>query len=478
MTSTSTSPEHAGHFAEHRLKSGADRAEIGHDARKRTPRSSHADWTPPAGRRDPVTLLEEQNATRVPWLVPIRHARMSVSAFTFFRGAARIMAADLASTPTSALDVQVGGDAHLSNFGAYASPSRELDFDQNDFDETLPGPWEWDVKRLAASFYVAATEIGLSRSKARDATSAAVKSYRTAMARFGASGYLDLWYEHTTVANAAAEAGVDSNALDKRLAGFERRARSKTNLQALAKLAEDVDGQYRLRSQVPVLVPLRDLPAEYDADAVGAAALDGFARYKGTLPDDRHALLDRYTPLDVALKVVGVGSVGTICLVMLLEGRDRDDPLFLQIKEAPSSVLEEFLAPSAYANHGRRVVEGQRLIQAQSDIFLGWTEGSIEHRHFYVRQLRDWKGSVEVSGATSENLQFYAQLCGMTLARGHARSGDAVAIAHYMGKSDTFDRAITDFSEAYERQNRDDYAAFLAAIESGRLPVSENPEVL
>jgi len=388
------------------------------------------------------------------------------------------MANDLAVTPTSGLNVQLGGDAHLSNFGAYASPSRELVFDQNDFDETLPGPWEWDVKRLAASFFVAASEIGLSRSRARDATSAAVESYRAAMARFGDSGYLDLWYEHTAVAHAAAETEVDSAALEKRLARFERRARSKTNLQALAKLAEDVGGQYRLRSQSPVLVPLRDLPAEYDAAAVEAAALDGFERYKGTLSDDRHALLDRYTPLDVALKVVGVGSVGTHCLVLLLEGRDRDDPLFLQIKEAPNSVLEEFLGPSAYPNHGRRVVEGQRLIQAQSDIFLGWTEGTIEHRHFYVRQLRDWKGSAEVAGATPEDLRFYAQLCGMTLARGHARSGDAVAIAHYMGKSSTFDRAITDFSEAYERQNREDYAAFLAAIEAGRLPVSENPEIL
>jgi len=478
MTVTPTSPQHSEHFAEHRLTSGADRAEHGRAARKRTPRPSHADWTPPANRRDPVTLLEEQNEARVPWLIPIRHARMRVSPFTFFRGAARIMANDLAVTPTSGLNVQLGGDAHLSNFGAYASPSRELVFDQNDFDETLPGPWEWDVKRLAASFFVAASEIGLSRSRARDATSAAVESYRAAMARFGDSGYLDLWYEHTAVAHAAAETEVDSAALEKRLARFERRARSKTNLQALAKLAEDVGGQYRLRSQSPVLVPLRDLPAEYDAAAVEAAALDGFERYKGTLSDDRHALLDRYTPLDVALKVVGVGSVGTHCLVLLLEGRDRDDPLFLQIKEAPNSVLEEFLGPSAYPNHGRRVVEGQRLIQAQSDIFLGWTEGTIEHRHFYVRQLRDWKGSAEVAGATPEDLRFYAQLCGMTLARGHARSGDAVAIAHYMGKSSTFDRAITDFSEAYERQNREDYAAFLAAIEAGRLPVSENPEIL
>ena len=462
-----------GHLAEHRRAAGADRADLGRAARKQTPRSSHADWAPTADRRDPVTLLAEQNATRLPWLVPIRHARMRVSPFTFFRGSARIMAADLADTPTSALAVQVGGDAHLSNFGAYASPARELVFDQNDFDETLPGPWEWDVKRLAASIFIAASHLGFDGAAARAVTGAAVESYRTSMARFGAEGYLDLWYQYTTAASAA-----DDAERAKRIGRFEKRARSKTSLQALSKLAEEVDGRYRIRSQPPVLVPLRDLPPEYDSAALETATLVGFEQYKETLSDDRHALLDRYTPLDVAVKVVGVGSVGTTCMVMLLEGRDRDDPLFLQIKEASASVLAEFLPPSVYANNGRRVVEGQRLIQAQSDIFLGWTEGSIEHRHFYLRQLRDWKGSAEIEGASLDDLRFYAQLCGMILARGHARSGDAVAIAEYTGRSDTFDRAVTSFSEAYEAQNRHDYAAFLAAIADGRLAASDNPDDL
>lgn len=464
-----------GQLASHRRVSGADRAASGRAARKQTPRSDHAAWAPGPGRRDPVELLAEQNTTRVPWLVPIRHARMRVSPFTFFRGSARIMAADLAATPTSGMTVQLGGDAHLSNFGAYASPSRELVFDQNDFDETLPGPWEWDVKRLAASFFVAACHLGLERAACRRVTAAAVESYRTSMAQFGASGYLDLWYRYTTVAAAAA---ADDATRGKRFARFEQRARSKTSLQALAKLAEDIDGRYRIRSQPPVLVPLRDVPAGYDPRALQAAALEGLEQYKLTLSDHCHALLDRYTPLDIAVKVVGVGSVGTTCLVMLLEGRDRDDPLFLQIKEASDSVLEEFLTPSVYANNGRRVVEGQRLMQSQSDIFLGWTEGSLEHRQFYLRQLRDWKGSVDLDRATAGDLKFYAQLCGMTLARGHARSGDAVGIAAYMGKSDAFDRAVTRFSEAYEAQNRHDYEAFIAAIADGRLPVSDNPDDL
>jgi uncharacterized protein (DUF2252 family) len=468
-TPTDTSP----HLATHRPSTGADRAAVGGAARQETPRSSHADWAPASGRRDPVELLAEQNTTRVPWLVPIRHARMRVSPFTFFRGSARIMAADLAATPTSGFTVQLGGDAHLSNFGAYASPSRELIFDQNDFDETLQGPWEWDVKRLAASFFIAARHLGLDRATARGVTAAAVESYRTSMARFATAGYLDLWYEYTAVAQAG-----DSAARAKRVARFERNARSKTSLQALSKLAEDVDGRYRIRSQPPLLVPLRDLRADYDSSAIEAALVEGFDRYKQTLPDDRHALLGRYTPIDIAVKVVGVGSVGTLCLVMLLEGRDRDDPLFLQVKEASKSVLEEFLTPSAYANNGRRVVEGQRLIQAQSDIFLGWTEGKLQHRHFYVRQLRDWKGSADIDGAAPDDMRFYARVCGTTLARGHARSGDAMALAGYMGKSDTFDKAITQFSETYEKQNRNDYDAFVAAIADGLLPVSDNPDDL
>ena len=461
-------------LAEHRRTTIAERAEVGRTARRVVSRSSHAGWTPGSGRRDPVRLLEEQNATRVPWLVPLRHARMRVSPFTFYRGTARIMAADLATTETSGLAVQLGGDAHLSNFGAYASPSRQLVFDQNDFDETLPGPWEWDVKRFATSFLIAARDLEFDTKTARALTSASVRAYRSAMREYAGEGYLDLWHEHTTTADVGATGGTDSRGLAKRLARFERRARSKTSLQALAKLAEDVDGRYRIRSQPPVLVPLRDLPAEYDVAAIEASALAGFEAYKHTLSDDRRALVDRYVPLDLAIKVVGVGSVGTYSLALLLEGRDRDDPLFLQIKEAGPSVLEEFVAPSVYANHGRRVVEGQRLIQAESDICLGWTEGDLEHRHFYVRQLRDWKGSVEIAGATPNQLEFYAQLCGRVLARGHARSGDPVVLTAYMGKGDAFDRAITEFAAAYEVQNRADYDEFLAAIGDGRLPVADD----
>jgi uncharacterized protein (DUF2252 family) len=474
MTTTTSVPSKQ--LAKGRKETGAARAEVGRAARKLVPRPSHADWHAAPDRRDPVELLSEQNATRWQWLVPVRHARMRVSPFTFFRGSARIMAADLAATPTSGLTVQLGGDAHLSNFGAYASPSRELVFDQNDFDETLPGPWEWDVKRMAASFFIAARHLGLDRGVARALTAESVQSYRTSMKRFGASGYLDLWYHHSTVAQLGE---LDSSARrKKRLARFERRAQSKTSLQALSKLAEEANGRYRIRSQPPVLIPARDLPTEYGPEAMEAAILEGFEQYKQTLSDDRHALLDRYTPIDMAVKVVGVGSVGTYCLIMLLEGRDRDDPLFLQIKEASKSVLEEFLPPSRYQNSGRRVVEGQRLIQAESDIFLGWSEGKFESRNFYLRQLRDWKGSAEIEGAALQDVRFYAQICGMTLARGHARSGDAVAIAEYMGKSDAFDLAISDFSEAYEQQNRRDYDAFVTAIADGRLPVSENPEDL
>ncbi len=450
----------------------AEHAEIGRAARNAVPRPSHRGWTALADRADPVKLLEEQNLTRVPWLVPLRHARMSVSPFTFYRGAARIMAADLASTPNSGLTVQLGGDAHLSNFGAYASPSRQLVFDANDFDETLPGPWEWDVKRLAASFMVAGQHLQFAPAVARTVTMRVVETYREAMRVYASMRYLDLWYEHLTTDDVRARAHMDAAEVAKRLDRFERKAKARTSLQALEKLAEDVDGRWRIRSDPPVLFPLRELPAEYDAPALEAAVLAGFERYKKTLPDHRRFVLDRFTPIDIGVKVVGVGSVGTRCMIILLEGRDREDPLFLQIKEAGDSVLEEHLGGSVYKNNGRRVVEGQRLTQAESDIFLGWAEGGPEQLDFYFRQLRDWKGSVEVEAGTPEQHAFYAQLCGATLARGHARSGDAVAIAAYMGKGDSFDRAITDFSEAYAAQNLLDYEAFRTAIADGRLDAS------
>lgn len=449
-----------------------ERASEGRAARKKVARSSHGDWVPPADRRDPVALLEEQNRSRLPFLVPIRHARMRVSPFTFYRGTARIMAADLAATPTSGLTVQLGGDAHCSNFGAYASPERQLVFDANDFDETLRGPWEWDLKRLAVSFTVAGQSLGFSKEVTRVATARCAESYRLAMASFAPMGFLDLWYVHMTVDRLSEVGGLDLQAVAGRIDRFVRRARSKTSLQALRKLTVEEGGRYRIRSDPPVLFPLSELPEEFDPRGLEGVVRDALERYEETLADDRRWLLGRYSVVDVGLKVVGVGSVGTRCLIVLFQGRDSQDPLFLQAKEATASVLEEFLEPSPYDNHGRRVVEGQRMIQAESDVFLGWTRGR-EGRDFYVRQLRDWKGSVEIEKATPEQLEFYARLCGYTLARGHARSGDAVAIQAYAGKSDTFDRAVVAFAEKYARQNLEDYEAFSQAIADGRLEVAD-----
>jgi uncharacterized protein (DUF2252 family) len=455
-------------------QSVAERVEIGRSARGATPRSSHGGWKPAADRPDPVALLEEQNKTRLPWLVPLRHARMRVSPFTFYRGTSKIMAADLAPTPVSGLEVQVGGDAHLSNFGAYASPERKLVFDANDFDETLRGPWEWDLKRLATSFLIAGQDLGFSRKDCRKAAAHSVCSYREAMAQFSAMAFLDLWYDHVDVDDLRSASGMDSAELERRVTRFQRRAESKTSLQALQKLTVEVDGRRQIRSDPPVLVPLRDLPAGYDPEALERVARQALEAYKTTLPDDRHWLLDRYSLVDIGLKVVGVGSVGTRCLIVLLEGRDGGDPLFLQAKEAGRSVLEDHLGSSPFNNHGRRVVEGQRMIQAQSDIFLGWTQGKGGF-HFYLRQLRDWKGSVEVESATPNQLRFYARLCGYTMARGHARSGDPVAIRSYLGRSDSMDRAITSFAEGYAEQNRQDYEQFVQAIEDDRLEVAASP---
>jgi uncharacterized protein (DUF2252 family) len=452
----------------------AERKAMGKSARSATPRDVHGAWSPDPARPDPVSLLEEQNRDRLPWLVPIRHARMRVSPFTFYRGSARIMAADLAGTPTSGLEAQIGGDAHLSNFGAYASPERQLVFDQNDFDETLPGPWEWDLKRLAASFMIAGQHLGFSPSKCRWATTEVTRAYRDAMKRFAKMGYLELWYDYVSVDDVEEASGLGKAPSAARVRRFQQHAMRKNNLQALEKLAEKVDGRYRIRTDPPVLFPLRDLPDEADPPMVEAGATAAFEAYKLTLDDHLHCLLDRYTLVDIGVKVVGVGSVGTRCLVLLLEGRDDQDPLFLQAKEASASVLEEHLGQSRYDNHGRRVVEGQRLMQAQSDIFLGWTEGAqLGGRHFYIRQLRDWKGSVEVEGSTPNQLTFYAGLCGLTLARGHARSGDAAAIRGYTGRSAALDTAITAFAESYAAQNLEDFHRFEAAIASGRLEVAD-----
>lgn len=443
-----------------------DRAEIGKAARKEVPRSSQVELVT-TDRPDAVELVAAQNDDRLEWLVPVRHGRMMVSPFTFYRGAACLMAGDLARTADSGMIVQAGGDAHLSNFGVYASPERTLVFDQNDFDESLPGPWEWDIKRLATSFTIAAQHRGFDAKTTRAVTAQSVASYRTAMADFAAKRTLDLWYDRLDTSTLSNAVGETSSAEAKRMQKFAAKAQSKDSLQALHKLAVEVDGQYQIASTPPVLLRAADLPDDFPGILRDHAAV-AMEAYAETLPDDRHHLFSRFTLIDVGLKVVGVGSVGTRCLIALFEGRDRDDPFFLQIKEAGPSVLEDHLPPSRYEHSGRRVVEGQRLTQAASDIFLGWTTGP-QGRPFYVRQLRDWKGSADIETSTPEMLQRYAKLCGWTLARGHARTGDAVALSAYLGTSATFDKAVTEFAEKYAAINDEDYQAFIAAIEDGRL---------
>ena len=476
-----------------------ERRASGDEARTRTPLSSHLKWKPATDRPDPVALLEQQNRTREPDLVPVRHGRMMVSPFTFYRGAARIMAADLAPTPVAGLDVQLCGDAHLSNFGAFASPERRLLFDLNDFDETLPGPFEYDVKRMAASFTIAARNNGFSKADTRAATMASARAYREAMDEFAQMQTMEIWYasmsEDEVLASIRAmatgavkqqRAAKQQDKADKqeekaaKLAAKQAektvaKAHTRDSLQALSKLGEQVDGQYRIVSQPPLVVPLRDLAATYGLSArdAGKAIRDQFRAYRETLQDDRRQLLERFQVVDAARKVVGVGSVGTRAFIVLLQGRDAQDPLFLQIKEATASVLEPYVRKSRYKQHGERVVQGQRIMQAASDIYLGWTVGLDVQRHFYWRQLRDMKGSALVEGMVPLGLTFYARMCGWTLARAHARSGDPVAIAEYLGLSDAFDESITDFSQAYADQNEQDYEAFVNAVKSGRLEAVE-----
>jgi uncharacterized protein (DUF2252 family) len=480
-----------------------ERRADGQEARNITPASAHAKWRPAADRADPVALLEEQNVTREPDLVPVRHGRMMVSPFTFYRGAAKIMAADLSDTPTAGLNVQLCGDAHLSNFGVFASPERKLLFDLNDFDETLPGPFEFDVKRMAASFTIAARNNAFSKADTKVATLAAVTAYREAMADFAQMSTMDVWYAHldedtlmAAVRGAVSETTADAKAAKKaskaaraeaaqkeqlaktaakRAEKTREKARTRDSLQALSKLGELVDGSYRIVSQPPIIVPARELAATYgiSPDNILPVLHERFRAYRATLQDDRRHLLERFQIIDAARKVVGVGSVGTRAFIVLLQGRDAQDPLFLQIKEATASVLEAYLPKSRYRQHGERVVQGQRMMQAASDIYLGWTKGMDENRHFYWRQLRDMKGSVLVEIMTPLGLAFYARTCGWTLARAHARSGDPVAIAEYLGQDDAFDQSIADFSKRYANQNEQDYQEFLEAIRSGRLQALE-----
>jgi uncharacterized protein (DUF2252 family) len=452
----------------------AERAAIGRAARKEVPRSRHGAFEPDAKRPDPIKLLEQQAATRVPELVPIRYGRMLVSPFTFFRGAALIMADDLATEPRTTLRVQLCGDAHLSNFGVFGSPERRLLFDINDFDETLPGPWEWDVKRLAASFEVAGRDNGFSEAERREVVRSCAEEYRTAMRTFAGMGNLEVWYSSMDVEARVNELrSLGTRKQVKRTEQTLAKARTKDSMQAFSKLTHMVDGEPRIISDPPLIEPMEDLAAGIDPDQLYAALHEILRAYRRTLISDRKQLLEQYRMVHVARKVVGVGSVGTRAYIALLLGREDGDPLFLQLKEAQQSVLEGHVAKSTFKNSGERVVTGQRLMQSSSDIFLGWchvTSGLDERpRDFYGRQLRDWKGSAVIEQMVPKGMAIYGRLCGWTLARAHARSGDRVAIAAYLGGSDTFDRAMCDFAAAYADQNERDYKELVAAVDSGRI---------
>jgi len=455
-----------------------ERAARGRAARKTSPRSAHAGWVPAPDRPDPVALLEEQAASRVPELVPIRYGRMKVSPFTFYRGAALIMASDLSTTPNSGIVTQICGDAHLSNFGVFGTPERTMVFDLNDFDETLPGPWEWDLKRLAASFEIGGRNAGFSTSLRRKIVLAVARSYRERMRAAAREPVLESWYDRLDADRLREWIRAERKAKnvgsrqvkqhDKVLA----KARTKDSTTAFTKLVRVVDGQLRIQADPPLIEPLEDLFPESQARDFAEETM------RQLLEDYTHTLLQRnhpvqeFTYVHMARKVVGVGSVGTRAWVLLLRGRDDHDPLILQAKEAQESVLERFLGPSEFSDHGQRVVAGQRLMQASGDIFLGWqpvTGADGVERDFYVRQLHDWKGSVDVDDIRPRGAKFYAEVCGQTLARAHARAGDRVAIAAYLGKSDRFDEAIADFSRDYADQNERDYVAFTNAISTGRL---------
>jgi uncharacterized protein (DUF2252 family) len=454
----------------------AGQAESGRAARRAVPRRSHADWAPAPDRPDPIALLEEQAESRDPSLVPIRHGRMAGSAFAFFRGAAYVMAADLAETPTSGMTVQLCGDAHLSNFGGFAAPDRQLVFDLNDFDETLPGPWEWDVKRLAASLAVAGREQGFEEGARRRIVTESVAQYREAVRALAGMRNLDVWYFRIDFERILAEVRdrLDPAAV-KRLRRNRKKAERKDSMRAFSKLTRIVDGQPRLVSDPPLIVSLEDIAEDHglgDRETVDEQIRELLRSYRGTLRGELRHLVDSYRYVDMAFKVVGVGSVGTRAWIVLMLGRDDGDPLFLQVKEAQRSVLEPFTRRTAFKNQGRRVVEGQRLMQATGDIMLGWirTVGlDDQERDFYIRQLWDWKASADVEAMDPTALKLYGGLCGATLARAHARSGDRMAIAAYLGRGDRFDRAIADFAEIYADQNERDHRALLDAIEAGRL---------
>jgi uncharacterized protein (DUF2252 family) len=449
-----------------------ERAAAGKAARADVPRRSHADWEPHAARPDPIELLEQQASTRVAELVPIRYGRMSESTFAFFRGAALIMASDLAPTPRSGFQAQLCGDAHLSNFGVFGTPERRLAFDVNDFDETSIGPWEWDVKRLAASIAVAGRDRGFSTKERATSILAAVGLYRSAMKDFAGMRKLDVWYAHLDVEQLLEErAGTLGRSEVKQTKAELAKARTRDSLRAFSKLTTMVDGEPRIISDPPLIVPIDELAADIDPEQALEWLQASVAQYRDTLAPERRVLLDQYRLVQFARKVVGVGSVGTRAWIALLLGRDTGDPLFLQIKEAGESVVEPYVGPSGFENHAERVVVGQRMMQAASDMFLGWNrvDGPEGRWDYYIRQLHDWKGSADVDQMGAQSLSRYAQMCGWTLARAHARSGDPIAIAAYLGSGAVFDEALVRFAEAYADQNERDYAALMSAIKSGRI---------
>jgi len=450
------------------LPTPEERAAHGRKARELVPRSRHGEWSPPADRTDPLEILALQGTTRVPDLVPIRYGRMAASPFAFYRGAAAVMAADLAHEEHSHLDVQLCGDAHLVNFGGFASPERDMIFDVNDFDETLPGPFEWDLKRLAASVEVAARARGFDEKLRTSLVASSTRGYREAMATFAGMRNLDLWYERLDADTMVARWGQVAG--PKVLQNFMNRvekAKSKDHLRAVAKLTEEVNGNLRFRDDPPLLTPADQI---FDPDKVGdtvSSLVQGLTDYRTTLQGDRQHLLSRYEFVDLARKVVGVGSVGTRCWIGLFVGRDKGDPLVLQVKQAEQSVAEPFLGPSGFANMGQRVVEGQRLVQSASDIFLGWDRVTGEDgvaRDFYFRQMWDWKLSPDIDTMLPEGIDIYVQMCGYVLALGHARSGDAIAISSYLGTGPKFDEAMCRFATAYADQNDKDHAALKHAI--------------
>jgi uncharacterized protein (DUF2252 family) len=455
-----------------------ERVASGRSLRTEVPRSSHAELPSARADRDPLSLLRADDTTRVPDLLPIRYARMAVSPFAFFRGASMVMAADLADTPRTGLTVQACGDAHLSNFGVFASPERRLVFDINDFDETLPGPWEWDVKRLATSLEVASRENGYSGKERRGIVESAVAAYRLGMRDLAGKTSLEVWYTHVAASELAQFASKIPRSGRKRLSQALAKAHTRSNLGALDRFVGAQDGAPRLVAEPPLIVPVRDLEAGTDPNELPAQLTDLLAQYRATLEPERRVLLDRFRLVDMARKVVGVGSVGTRCWMILLLGDDAGDPLFLQAKEAGPAVLETYLGRSEYTNSGRRVVVGQRLMQTVSDIFLGWVRVSGfdgRRRDFYIRQLRDWKASADVETLLPAGMKAYGELCGWTLARAHARSGDRIAIASYLGSGRAFDVAVAEFARHYADRTAEDFGALASAIASGDIVAAEAP---